>query len=152
MKFEKITLIAVTFMFIRMNLKTSYDDLISEISHRYGNSPQLVKAIIKVESGFDPKAHRKTKHEDSRGLGQINANTARALGITKLDDLFIPEVNVETINKLLINLKKRNKSLPDIIAAYNAGSVKVDKSGKYINSSYVNNVYSRFLLYSVFLV
>lgn len=135
-------------MLARIKVSTNYDSLIKKISNDHGNNPHLVKAIIKIESNFNPSAHN-TRGEDSRGLGQINAPTAIALGIIDLDSLFKPEINIETMNILILDLKKRYQSTQDIIAAYNAGSVKKDKRGFYINTSYVLNVYSRFVAYSI---
>ena len=123
--------------------------MINKISFSYGNNPHLVKAIIKVESNFDPNAHNKTEKENSRGLGQINEPTAIALGVLDLERLFESEYNIEIINELILDLKKRYTTSTDIIAAYNAGSVRKTKQGFYINSGYVLNVYSRFLAYSV---
>jgi len=130
-----------------ITLKTSYDSIIESISRRYGNNPNLVKALIKIESNFNPKAHALTSKEDSRGLGQINRGTALLLERDP-DKLFDPSYNIETINILLLDLKKRYTSIFDVVAAYNAGSVKKTAKGTYINSPYVINVYSRFLLYS----
>ena len=135
-------------MIARINCKTNYDSLIKKISDDYGNDPHLVKAIINVESNFNTKAHN-TRGEDSRGLGQINAPTAIALGITDLKSLFRPEINIEVMNKLICDLKKRHFITQDIIAAYNAGSVKANRAGYYINTAYVLNVYSRYLAYSI---
>jgi soluble lytic murein transglycosylase-like protein len=142
----------LTFMIARMNLKSEYDELITSISARYGNSPALVKAIIKQESGFNPLAHN-TKGEDSRGLGQINAPTAQGLGVTDLNKLFRPDYNIEIMNKLLVELRGRyNGITSDMIAAYNAGKVRLDDSGKYRNSIYVEKVFSNYLLYTLFLL
>ncbi|MBA7624764.1 Membrane-bound lytic murein transglycosylase C [subsurface metagenome] len=136
-------------MAARIKIKTKYDDLIKDISRKYGNNPQLIKALIKIESNFNPNAHRVTSKEDSRGLGQINKPTAIALGVINLNYLFDPAYNIDIMNRLLLDLKKRYTSTTDIIAAYNAGTVRKTKQGIYINSSYVLNVYSRFLAYSV---
>ena len=87
MKYEKIILFGAVYMLARVSISTEYDDLIKKISIQHGNSPALVKALIKVESGFDPAAHN-TSGEGSRALGQINAPTARDLGVTDLNSLF----------------------------------------------------------------
>ena len=137
-------------MIARINIKTKYDDLIKLISNDHGNNPNLVKAIIKIESNFNTMAHN-TRGEDSRGLGQINAPTALALGVTDLDSLFKPEINIVVMNQLLTDLKKRYQTTQDIIAAYNAGKVRMTKKGYYRNTAYVINVYSRFLAYSILL-
>ena len=149
MKFKPIhVLIPALYMIARINIKTKYDDLIKIISNDHGNNHHLVKAIIKVESNFRTLAHN-TKGEDSRGLGQINAPTAIALGVTDLDSLFKPEINIVVMNQLLTDLKKRYQTTQDIIAAYNAGKVRMTKKGYYRNTTYVLNVYSRFIAYSI---
>lgn len=146
---EYIIFILGLFILLKINLKTSYDDLIKRISKKHGNDWNLVKAIIKVESNFKPNAHRKTKYENSRGLGQVNEKTAL---LHELDPnkLFNPDYNIEAINLILDDLKTRYTNDMDLLASYNAGSVKVNKQGFYINSSYVINAYSRFLIYTVF--
>ena len=148
-KYFYLTAGLILYMSARVKVKTKYDDMIRDISSEYGNNPHLVKAIIKIESNFNPNAHRLTEKEDSRGLGQINEPTAIALGVLNVERLFDPEYNIEIMNKLLINLKKRYSSTTDIIAAYNAGRVIKTQQGFYFNSVYVLNVYSRFLLYSI---
>ena len=151
MKYEKIILIGAFYMLAKVSLRTDYDSLISEISAQHGNSSALVKAIIKRESNFNPLAHN-TSGEDSRGLGQINAGTAIALGYVNLNDLFDPATNIEAINRLLDDLKKRYDHILDIISAYNAGRPLINKDGFYINSQYVLKVYSRYLAYSVLML
>lgn len=132
----------------RISLKTKFDEQINRISGEHGNDPNLVKAIIKVESNFNPKAHRKTSREDSRGLGQINVPTAELLNLN-VNRLFDPQYNILAINLLIIDLKKRFPSTQDLVAAYNAGSVKRRKDGTYINNSYVINVMARYAIYSL---
>lgn len=137
-------------MLARVSLSTEYDSLIKEISEKYGHSSALVKAIIRAESSFNPNAHN-TSGEDSRGLGQINANTARALGVKDLETLFDPETNIVVMNMLLNDLERRYDHILDIISAYNAGRPLI-KDGFYINSQYVLKVYSRYLAYSILLM
>jgi soluble lytic murein transglycosylase-like protein len=113
----------------------------------YGHDSDMIKAIIRVESNFNPNAHN-TTGEDSRGLGQINAPTARALGVIDLNTLFDPETNILTICDLLSDLKRRYTDTSDIIAAYNAGRVRI--SGKsYINEDYVQKVSAYMWLYKI---
>lgn len=148
MKYEWPILAGSVAVLMSVNVKTKFDDSIRTISGMHGNNWHLVKAIIKVESNFDPNAHRKTDTEDSRGLGQINAGTARALGVSDLNQLFDPEYNIEVMNRLLSDLRKRHSGL-DLISAYNAGRPIKDEKNQYINSPYVLNVYARFLAYSI---
>ena len=134
-------------MYARVRVETEFDSLIKTISEKHGNNWHLVKAIIRAESSFNPNAHN-TRGEDSRGLGQINAGTAINLGVTDLDSLFDPTVNIITMNKLLDDLESRYDSTLDIISAYNAGR-PLKENGWYGNSQYVLKVYSRFLAYSI---
>jgi soluble lytic murein transglycosylase-like protein len=146
-------IIAIASFYILIGVKkimeNKFDNAIYNISTRYENDPYLIKALIKQESGFNPLAHAKTEKEDSRGLGQINANTAIGLGIekSKLDTLFIPEINIETMNKLLTELKNRYDNIKDIISAYNAGRAIKNASGVYINKSYVDSVFTNYEYY-----
>jgi len=150
MKKQYYLLGALVYMLVRVNVKTEYDDLIKQISHEHGNNPHLIKAIIKRESNFRPKAHN-TRGEDSRGLGQINAPTASALGVSDLDRLFDPAYNIEIMNKLMDDLKKRYDNILAIISAYNAGRpLMSEDTGKYLNSVYVFDVFSSYLAYSIF--
>ena len=132
----------------KITLATRFDGDIERISREYGNDPNLVKALIKIESNFNPDAHRSDSREDSRGLGQINAPTARALGRSP-ERCFEPVYNIETMNLLLIDIKIRFTELQDIIATYNAGTVRKNADGVYKNNSYVVNVLARFWLYKL---
>lgn len=141
------------YVLIKINAKTSYDTEIRVISATHASRfhrAALVKALIKVESGFNPRAHRETEREDSRGLMQINAPTARALGVTDLDTLFDSGTNIETGNRLLDELESRYDILQDVIAAWNAGEVNLDDQGNYTNSVYVFDVMKNYTFYSLF--
>jgi len=136
-----------------INLKTKWDPVIAEICPQYNVPFALVKAIMRKESNFNPKAHRKTEKEDSYGLMQLNWPTATALGyVGARDGLFDPRTNINLACKLLRELMQRYPAnIMDVIAAYNAGSVRYLKSAPlYINSGYVTDVYARYLLYNLF--
>jgi len=150
MKHDWLLLAGAAILLTRIKFKTDYDDLIQTISRDYGNDPYLVKALIRVESNFKPRSHNK-KGEDSRGLGQINAPTAKALGVLDLNALFKPEYNILIMNKLICDLKTRFSSVMDIISAYNAGRVRLDPNNMdtYYNSEYTLKVYSYYLAYKI---
>jgi soluble lytic murein transglycosylase-like protein len=96
--------------------------MISKIAHKHGIDEKLVKAVIKQESGFNPKA---TSRCGAAGLMQLMPGTARGFGVT---DLYNPVQNVDAGCKYLKNLlKKYNGNVILALAAYNAGSGAVSK-------------------------
>lgn len=104
-------------------LKASrYDRLISAASKRHGISFPLLKAIIKVESDYNPLAVSK---KGAQGLMQIMPATGRALNIS---DAFDPFENVMGGTRYFRQLYDRFEGkLPLALAAYNAGPQVVDR-------------------------
>ena len=101
---------------------TLYYPIILEASKRYQVDPLLVRAMIEVESGFNPNA---VSHVGAQGLMQLMPSTAKALGV---EDTFNPEHNIDGGVKYLKRLLDRfNGDIRLALAAYNAGSRKVRK-------------------------
>lgn len=99
-----------------------YYPIILEASKRYQVDPLLVKAMIEVESGFNPNA---VSHVGAQGLMQLMPSTAKSLGVK---DSFNPEHNIDGGVKYLKKLLDRfNGDIRLALAAYNAGSRKVRK-------------------------
>jgi soluble lytic murein transglycosylase len=105
-------------------------DLIYKNSLQYGYNPELLLAVIAVESRFDPGAlgrYRSGSLSGALGLMQIKYETAREmanmLGMEglKRQDLFNPEVNVILGTAYLTTLITRFKSFQLGIIAYNLG-------------------------------
>ncbi len=98
-----------------------YDPYIAEAARTYGVPFSLIKAIIKVESDFDPYA---VSRSGACGLMQIMPDTAKSLGMT---NTFDPRENIFGGARYLKDLLTRFQgSLPLALAAYNAGPNKVD--------------------------
>lgn len=81
----------------------------------------------------------------SWGLMQVMGATARGLGYPGafLSGLTRPEVGLEYGCRLLAKLAKRHKAghgWPGVVAAYNAGSVRLAPGGGFVNQSYVDKI------------
>ena len=99
-----------------------YDAAINKHSERLGVAADLVRAVIQVESAFNPTA---VSNKGAMGLMQLMPETARDLGI---GNPFNPDQNIRggvTYLKQLLNRYDNNVELA--LAAYNAGAGNVDK-------------------------
>ena len=98
-----------------------YDRYITKASQQHGVSFQLLKAIIKAESDFNPRAVSK---KGALGLMQIMPKNFKALQIA---DPFDPLENIMGGARYFKKLLKRfNGELSLSLAAYNAGHTVVD--------------------------
>jgi soluble lytic murein transglycosylase-like protein len=104
---------------------STYDPLIREISGRHRVEYALVKAVIKTESNFNPRA---VSPKGARGLMQLMPATAR---LHNVRNMFSPRDNIEGGVKhlrMLLDYYRGNVSLA--LAAYNAGIGAVDRYGR----------------------
>jgi len=109
-------------MSLNSNITDRYDDLITEASKKHGVSFSLLKALIKIESDFNPLA---ISSAGAKGLMQIMPENIRALNIK---DPFDPWENIMGGTLYLKQLITRfDGKLPMALAAYNAGPNVVDR-------------------------
>jgi len=101
-----------------------YDDLIRDVADRRGLEFALVKAVMRAESGFDPFA---ISRKGAQGLMQLMPATARMHGVR---ESFRPRDNIEGgARHLRMLLDRYGGNLPLALAAYNAGSGRVEAAG-----------------------
>lgn len=98
------------------------DQALSAASHNNNVSPDLLRSVIRVESGFNPKA-RSVK--GAQGLMQLMPETAARMGVK---DPWDPGENVAGGARYLSQLLGRyHNDLPIALAAYNAGPERVQQ-------------------------
>lgn len=93
-------------------------------ARRHGLDPELVLAVVGVESAFRPEA---VSPKGARGLMQLMPATAASLGV---EDAFDPEENLDGgVRHLGTLLSLYGGDLERALAAYNAGEGAVDRHG-----------------------
>jgi soluble lytic murein transglycosylase-like protein len=119
----------------------AYDAAIDRAAHDATVHPALVRAVIVVESGFNPRA---ISRRGAVGLMQLLPSTARRYGAF---NAFDPEQNIRAGAYYLAALIGRygGQNLELALAAYNAGENAVEHYGRRIppypeTRAYVPNV------------
>ncbi len=102
-----------------------FDLYIRQASRRYRLDPNLIRAVIHTESGFNPGA---VSDKGAQGLMQLMPDTAAELGIT---DPFDPQQNIMGGSRYLrTQLDTFEGDVLLGLAAYNAGPNLVKKLGR----------------------
>jgi len=99
----------------------SWDSLVLEAAERHRVAPELIKAVILIESGMNPRA---TSPVGAQGLMQLMPATAKSLGV---EDSYDPRQNVMGGAKYLRKMLDRFGDRTLALAAYNAGPGNVSK-------------------------
>jgi soluble lytic murein transglycosylase-like protein len=123
------------------------EPIIQEASRRYNLPSSLVKAVIRVESNFNPAA---TSSKGAQGLMQLIPETAAQLRVSNPYDI---RQNIWAGTRYLgMLLQKFNNRLHLALAAYNAGPQRVEKCQTVPpikeTQDYVRDVCANFLAYT----
>ncbi len=96
--------------------ESRYDETIRRHASKYGVDPVLVKAVIQVESAYDPGA---LSYKGARGLMQLMPATAKRFGVKNILDA---DENIRGgVEYLAFLLKMFPNDLTRALAGYNAG-------------------------------
>ena len=106
-----------------------YEQQVTTYSEMYNVDENLIYAIIKAETNFDPNA---VSNKDARGLMQLMYDTAADdAKIVEIEineqNLLEPEININLGTKYISMLIEKYENIEVALAAYNAGSGNVDK-------------------------
>jgi len=103
---------------------SAFDEHIRAAAQKYGLAPPLLKAVMAVESNFNPAA---ISQKGATGLMQLMPETARDMYVY---DILDPKQNIEGGARYLRHLQDRfGGNLERVLAAYNAGPERVRSSG-----------------------
>jgi soluble lytic murein transglycosylase-like protein len=125
-------------------LASDFDSLIEAAARKHDVAPDLVRAVVKVESNFQPGAR---SPKGAVGLMQLMPATAQRFGVS---DPMDPRTNIHAGTEYLSLLLRRfDGDVSLALAAYNAGEGNVEKYGRQIppfpeTVGYVKKVLAKF--------
>jgi soluble lytic murein transglycosylase-like protein len=113
--------IAISEVYRPLPATIAYNDAIAEAANLYDLDPNLIRAIIRAESAFNPFA---VSRAGAQGLMQLMPDVAAELDVL---DPFDPRQNILGGARYLRQLLDRNEgNLNLAVASYNAGPGAVD--------------------------
>ncbi len=106
------------------NKNSSWDKEIRKAARESGLPPELLRAMVQVESGGNPRA---TSPKGAMGLMQLMPGTARLMGVK---DPYDPEQSLSGGAAYMARMMKKYGNQEELaLAAYNAGPGRVDACG-----------------------
>lgn len=129
--FILISIAAVTInkQMTKILYKKEYSEYVSKYAEEYGVEEELIYAIIKAESNFNPNA---VSHQNAKGLMQLMDSTAQEIARKSQieltgENILDPDININLGTQYIATLLDKYECMEVALAAYNAGSGNVDK-------------------------
>ncbi len=94
----------------------------------YGLSRKVLKALVRVESAYNPKA---VSRVGARGIAQIMPANAKRCGLPNADHLWDPTYNLRCGAKILREELDIHGDLQRALTVYNCGRVKCAEGQQY---------------------
>ncbi len=101
-----------------------YHRMVVNASLKHGVPASLIHAVIRKESGYNPKARSR---KNARGLMQVTPATARYVGAPHGQALYDPQTNIHAGTAYLKYLMQTHTTFDEVLAAYNSGPGNVRK-------------------------
>ena len=127
--FIGIVAITINKQMTKILYKKEYSEYVSKYAEQYGVEENLIYALIKAESNFNPNA---VSHQNAKGLMQLMYSTAQELAnkcqinLTEVN-ILDPDININLGTQYIATLLDKYECMEVALAAYNAGSGNVDK-------------------------
>ena len=115
---------------LKMMFPIKYEEYVEKYAEEYNLDKYMVYAILKVESGFDPKAESAA---GAKGLMQLMEETAEECNEKEKfaysipDDLYVPECNIRLGCYYLKYLLETYGDMRLAVIAYNGGTGNLDQ-------------------------
>lgn len=100
---------------------TRFSDMIAEAARKHGVDADLIHAVVRAESGYNPTSRSSA---GAMGLMQLMPGTARSLGVR---DAFDPAQNIDGGVRYLRQQLDKFGEVDLALAAYNAGPGAVQR-------------------------
>lgn len=124
-----VATIVIRELMIKQMYKKEYSEYVTKYSQEYEVDENLIYALIKAESNFNPNA---VSASNAKGLMQLMYATAQEIASKNNIELtetniLEPEINIKLGVQYISELIKKYECVELALAAYNAGSGNVDK-------------------------
>ena len=124
--------------YTRRRVSENITPIIMKYAKEYDLNPHIIKAVIEIESSYNPQAY---SYAGACGLMQLKPGTASDMGVT---DYWNPDQNIKAGAKYLRYMLNKFKDLDIALAAYNQGPGTVQRAGSKIPNATARHYVKKF--------